>query len=180
MEYTDGRISIRRYQPDDVDNLLEAARESVREIYPWMDWCHPKFNRKDSTTWVMSRDQDWNQGGEYSFVIVDAVTRRFLGGCGINAVNHAHNYANLGYWMRTSETRKGIATAATKLLARFGFEELKLNRIEIVVAIGNRASERVAEKAGAMKEGVLRRRLMIASQSHDASMFSLVPEDVLP
>ena len=174
MEYTDGFITIRRYQPEDVESLLEAARESTKEIYPWMEWCHPRFNRKDSTAWVMSRDKDWNAGGEYSFVICDAKTRKFLGGCGINQVNDAHRFANLGYWMRTSETGKGIATAATKLLTRFGFEELQLNRLEIVVAVGNRASERVAEKSGALREGVLRRRLLIGETPYDATMFSLI------
>lgn len=179
MEYSDGVITIRRYRPNDVQDLYEAARESINEIYPWMEWCHPRFSRNDSTAWVMSRDQDWMAGGEYSFVITDALTQRFLGGCGINGLNYAHRFANLGYWMRTSAAGQGAATAATRLLARFGFEELKLNRIEIVVAIGNRASERVAEKAGALREGILRRRLMIGSKAHDATMFSLLPEDIL-
>ena len=178
MEYTDGVFAIRRYQAQDVHPLYEAARESIDQIYPWMEWCHPRFSMKDSTAWVMSRDHDWNTGTEYSFVIIDATTRQFLGGCGINGVNRGHRFANLGYWIRTSATRKGAATAASKLLARFGFEELKLIRIEIVVAIGNKASERVAEKLGALREGILRRRLMIGTKAHDATMFSLAPQDI--
>jgi ribosomal-protein-serine acetyltransferase len=62
-------------------------------------------------------------------------------------------------------------------VARFGFEELKLNRIEIVVATGNHRSQKVAEKVGAVCEGVLRRRLMVRETIYDAVMFSLVPAD---
>jgi ribosomal-protein-serine acetyltransferase len=63
-------------------------------------------------------------------------------------------------------------------VARFGFNELKLNRIEIVVAVRNTASLRVAEKVGATREGVLRSRLVAHGQIHDAVMFSLIRGDL--
>lgn len=71
----------------------------------------------------------------------------------------------------------GIATAIVPMLARFGFEQLNLNRIEIVAAEGNLPSQRVAEKAGAFREGLLRYRLFVHGKSLDAFMFSLVPSD---
>src|SRR3990172_4536404 len=102
----------------------------------------------------------------------------YLGGCGLNGIGE-YKFANLGYWVRTSRTKQGVATAATLLLARFGFDELKLNRIEIVVATGNYASQRVAEKAGATREGVLRNRLILKGKPVvDAVMFSLIPKDL--
>ena len=180
MELTDGTFIIRQYRTDDVDALYAAARESIEQIYPWMDWCHPRFSRQDSKIWVGSREKDWKTGGEYSFVIADVITKSFLGSCGINGVSRNHKFANLGYWVRTSATRRGAATAATRLLAKFGFQELNLNRIEIVVSVGNRPSERVAEKAGAAREGILRRRLLIGNKSHDATMYSLIREDFIP
>ena len=64
------------------------------------------------------------------------------------------------------------------MAARFGFEELGLHRIEIVAAVENIASQRVAEKAGAVREGVLRKRLLIRGESQDAVLFSLLPEDL--
>ena len=76
--------------------------------------------------------------------------------------------------MRSSQTRRGIATAATLLAAQFGFEDLGLCRIEIVAAVGNAASQRVAEKAKATREGVLQNRLLLHNRSHDAVMYSLV------
>jgi len=64
------------------------------------------------------------------------------------------------------------------LVARFGFDELKLRRIEIVAAINNKASQRVAEKAGATREGILRNRLVVRDKVYDAVMFSLIPGDL--
>ncbi|HEX8891487.1 MAG TPA: GNAT family protein, partial [Pyrinomonadaceae bacterium] len=67
--------------------------------------------------------------------------------------------------------------SATRLAARFALEELKLQRVEILAATGNHASQRVAEKAGATREGVLRKRLLVKGQAQDAVLYSLVSED---
>ncbi len=79
--------------------------------------------------------------------------------------------------MRSSQIGRGVATAATLLAAEFGFEDLGLNRIEILTAIGNVASGRVAEKAGAKKEGILRSRLLLHNCPQDAVMYSLIVAD---
>ena len=97
---------------------------------------------------------------------------------GLNFFNRVHQVANLGYWVRTSATGRGVATKAAHLVARFGFAQLGLHRIEILAAVDNIASQRVAEKVGAVREGVLRKRLLINGESLDAVMFSLLPEDV--
>lgn len=73
---------------------------------------------------------------------------------------------------------QGIAPAATRLLAKWGFEAVKLIRIEIVVNTANQRSLRAAEKAGAKREGVLRNRLYLQDKAHDAVMHSLIPGEV--
>jgi len=65
-------------------------------------------------------------------------------------------------------------------MAYFGFRNLDLNRLEILIAVDNRASQRVAEKVGAVREGVLRNRLVVRDKVHDAVMFSLIPSDFKP
>ena len=97
---------------------------------------------------------------------------------GINQLHPVHQFANLGYWVRSSCTGHGIAVAAVRLCAQFGFAELHLKRLEILTAAGNVRSQRVAEKAGATREGVLRQRLNIGDVWHDAVLFSLLPADL--
>ena len=172
-------FGIRRYRPDDVPLLFEAIRESINEIYPWLPWCHPEYSMEDSSAWVQSRDEAWDADREYSFVILDQRNARFAGGVGLGQVNRINQMANLGYWVRTSCTRRGAATAATRLIAEFGFRELGLQRIEILAAVGNDASQRVAEKAGATKEGTLRNRLLNHGKPTDAVLYSMIPEDIV-
>lgn len=177
-ELTDGTIRLRQYHLNDADELYEAVRESMSELHPWMPWCHPDYSIEDSRQWLASREEAGNCGSEYSFRISDARTDRYLGGVGLNQINNLYRAANLGYWIRTSAAGRGAATRATRLVARFGFEELNLIRIEIVAAVGNLASQRVAEKVGAFREGVMRRALLIHGAAHDAVLTSLIAEDM--
>jgi len=177
-EFSDGTIAIRPFREGDVPLLFEAVRESVSELSAWMAWCSPDYSLQDSSEFVKSAPSAWEKGEHFSFVVVDANSNRFLGGTGLNFINPLHNFANLGYWVRSSATRRGVASRAVKLVARFGFHELKFSRLEILAAVGNVGSQRAAEKAGARHEGILRKRLQLHGQSEDAVLFSLVAEDL--
>ena len=155
--------------------LFEAAVESRAEISRWMPWCHEGYSIEDALNWTYPQPAAWAAGSGYEFVIIDRESKKLLGACGINFLNAPNRYANLGYWIRSSQTGKGYASEAAKLAADFAFTELGLSRVEIVAAVGNLASQRVAEKAGAMREGVLRNRLVVGDTTLDAVMFSLVP-----
>lgn len=178
INLSDGAVALRRYRIEDAEPIYHAVRESINEISPWMPWCHGAYSLEDSRTWSASRDDAWTGGLAYDFVIHKPGQDVPIGVCGLNHINYEVQMANLGYWVKTGETQKGIATAAVLLLARFGFDELKLNRIEILVSTENKPSQKVAEKAGAMQEGVLRRRLVVHDKVYDAVMYSLTPEDL--
>lgn len=177
-ELTDGHIRLRPYHVDDADELYKAVRESIAELHPWMPWCRPDYSIADSRDWLAARAEARSKGTEYDFRISDARTDEYLGGVGLNQIKELYKAANLGYWMKTSATGRGVATRATRLVARFGFEELNLIRIEIVAAVGNLASQRVAEKVGAVREGVMRKALIIHGAEHDAVLTALVAEDM--
>ena len=166
-------IQVRRYQPEDVDAVYAAVIESCAELSPWMPWCHAGYSRADAVTWVESRPAAWEGNEEWSHVIVDAAGR-LLGACGIHRLDLRNGVGELGYWVRTSATRQGIATAATRLLCDWAFGEAKLQRIEVLTSVANFPSQRVAEKAGGVREGVLRERIELHGSRHDAVLFSIL------
>ncbi len=173
MASSDAGAVIRPYVESDAPVLLEAARESVDEVFPWMQWCHPGYAMHDATSWIAATIAGHRDGTMFDFVIFDA-TGRFAGGCGINHINRLDKFANVGYWVRTSSTRRGIAVVAVSQLLQWAFAHTDLNRLEIVAAVGNTRSQRVAEKVGALREGVLRHRLIAKGRPHDAIMHSVV------
>jgi ribosomal-protein-serine acetyltransferase len=171
-------LLVRPFRPTDVNALYEAVRESMNELRPWMPWCHPNYSIEDTAVWVMSRDEAWAKGTDYGFAIFDVETGTFLGSVGLNKIDPLNRSANLGYWVRSDSTKRGVATTATRLLAMWGFNSLGLQRIEIVASVENLASQRVALKAGARREGIMRRALWLNERAHDAVLTSLVPEDL--
>lgn len=177
-ELTDGRVGLRPYRASDVDALFEAARESMATVGRWLPWCHTHYAREETTEWIGSRSQVWKDGIEYSFSIVDASSGALLGGCGLNQIDHAVRRANLGYWVRASAEGRGYATAAARLLARWGIERVGFERLEIVAAAGNVGSQRVAEKLGATREGMARCRLRVRDVQHDAAQYAIVRGDL--
>jgi RimJ/RimL family protein N-acetyltransferase len=167
---------LRTYAATDAGALFEAARESIAEVYPWLEWCHPDYSLAEAEQWARSR-AELAPGEEYNFVILGP-DDRFLGGCGLNQINRTHKFANLGYWVRSSATGRGVATEAVRELEKFAFEQTDLVRLEIVCAVGNERSQRVAERAGAYREGILRSRLLLHGRAVDAVTYSLVRLEV--
>jgi RimJ/RimL family protein N-acetyltransferase len=175
--FTDGNILIRPFSAEDINPLYEAVRQSISEISQWLDWCHANYSLEEASAFVLSRDEAWKTEDEYGFAVLDVETRMFLGCVGLNQFNRNYQFCNLGYWIRTSHTGRGIASSAARLAARFALAELNLHRVEILAATGNHASQRTAEKIGAVREGELRKRLLIKGQPADAVLYSLIKED---
>jgi ribosomal-protein-serine acetyltransferase len=170
---------IRLYPPNlkDAPGLYAAVRESINSLKPWMSWCHDNYAIEETIQWIEHLPNAWENDLEYQFVITEAGTGTILGGCGLNRIDRAYQMANLGYWVISSHRGEGFAGQAARLVAQFAMEHLGLVRVEIVVAVGNQASLRVAEKLTATREGVLRNRILIRGTPHDAVMHSLIPQD---
>jgi ribosomal-protein-serine acetyltransferase len=169
------RVSIRPYEKGDAQALLEAVRESIPEVSIWMPWCHPDYSLEDARTFLEAAAIGWEQGAQFDFAIL--ADDRIAGSCGINRVNLQDRVANLGYWVRSTCTGQGVASVATRKLLAWAFEHTDLNRIEIVAAVGNLASQRVAEKVGARRDAVLAKRTMVLGRPSDAVLFSVLRAD---
>jgi RimJ/RimL family protein N-acetyltransferase len=176
-------VRIRPVELSDADGLCDALLESKAEMIRWF-W-HPDAVDHATPTPDAQRERIAAQirareaRSAFSFSIVDVRDGTILGGCTINVIAWEPGFANVGYWVRTSRNGQGIAPTAVRLLARFGFEELGLHRLELVIDVDNERSIRVAEKAGAVLEGVARNRVTGHSGAlRPARMYSLVPEDL--
>ena len=172
---TGSGLLVRPYRDGDAPALFAAVRESVDTIGRWLPWCTPEYGERDAEDWIGICAAGWRSGDHYSFAVFDE-RGGFLGGCGLNQRNRLHNYMNIGYWVRASRQRQGVASRAAALVARFGLEQLGFNRIEIVIEPDNVASRRVAERIVARLEGIARNRIVTRAGPADAAMYALVPE----
>lgn len=171
-------IILRPFEDGDVEPFVAAVRESAVSVGRWMSWCHEGFSADEARAWFASCAQAAIEGTAFEFGVFAGDGKEVLGGAGLNQFNRQHNFGNLGYWVRTSRQRRGIAALAAKALAKFGFDYLSLARIEIVMAVGNEASVGVARKLGARFECIARNRIVLDDRSIDANVYSLIRADM--
>jgi ribosomal-protein-serine acetyltransferase len=176
-ELADDSLCLRIPTVADAAAATEAVRSSLVELMSWTSWCHADYSTADVEKSVGKVADERFEDRAYSFYIHDNSTGRILGGCGLYHIDRSIDGASLGYWVRSDFAGRGIATRAARLLTDHGFRDLDLARIEILVALENRASQRVAEKVGAVREGLLRRRLMVQGTLVDAVVYSLIAGD---
>lgn len=161
----------------DAPEVFRAIDESRAEVSRWMDWCRPTYGLHDAEEWIRTSRDGSDEGTCFQFGIFAG--RRFVGSCGLSRIDRTACVANLGYWVRTSASGQGVAPEAARRVIEWAFANTDVERIEILAAVGNRRSQRVAEKIGAVKEGVLRRRLAVFGRHHDAVIYSIVRGDPL-
>ena len=176
-ELTDGTVVLRPFRLDDSTQVYEAVRESLTALKPWMSWAHDAYSQQEAEDFIKITRARWEERSLFAFAITDAKTGDILGGCSLSHKNPVYHYCNLGYWVRTLRQGEGIAGRAAKLAARYGFEHGGSIRAEIVMAVGNEKSLRVAEKIGAHYEGMLLNRMVVGKAIYDAHMYSLIPQD---
>jgi RimJ/RimL family protein N-acetyltransferase len=168
-------LLLRPYRPEDSHALAAAVRESAESVGAWLPWCRTDYSEAEAGAWISHCGEGWRSGEHFAFAAFDAITAQFLGSAGLNQRNRPHNFMNLGYWVRTSRQGNAVAVRAARLVAAFGFGQVGLTRIEIVTALDNRASRRVAEKSGAAFEAVARNRIVDRGNAVDAAVYALVP-----
>ena len=172
-------LLIRPLATEDVDALFDTVSASLSTLSQWLPWAKPGYARSDSATWVAHCQRSWSAGLGYHLGIFDAASGALLGGVGFSHVNTARRSANLGYWVADAARGREVAVTAARLAAAWAFEQLGLQRIEILVQPENTASLRVAVKLGAVCEGIARNGIIVDDNPHEAIVHSLIPGDLV-
>jgi RimJ/RimL family protein N-acetyltransferase len=103
--------------------------------------------------------------------------RRLLGSISIMRLAWEHARGEVGYWLAEEARGQGHATRATRAICRWAFEALKLERIDLLAATGNPASQRVAERCGFTREAVLRSYMRGRDGPQDMVAYGLLLTD---
>src|SRR5918992_4180886 len=119
MELTDGLIVLRRPTPDDAPAVHEACQDP--EIPRWIPVIPQPYTEQSALEFVHWSDGEWERGN-YSLVIVDALTGQLLGAIGMG-VRKETKTGHIGYWVAAPARRRGVASSALRLLAGWALEQ---------------------------------------------------------
>jgi len=111
----------------------------------------------------------------FYFLLIDKKTDLPIGDCGFHTWNKVHNRAELFYTLRDDiHKQKGIMTEVLKFVLDYGFNELKLHRIEALVADTNIPSIKLLKRFNFSKEGTMREDYVVNGKNEDSDCYSLL------
>ncbi|WP_405113322.1 GNAT family N-acetyltransferase [Micromonospora sp. NBC_01405] len=121
----------------------------------------------------------WLAGFAADLAILDAATGELVGGCALHHDEPATGQAMIGYSMLPAGRGRGLATRTARLVAGWAFDEVGIARIWAGTRPENVASQRVLEKVGFSREGLLRGRLPGPDGTrYDSLIYALLATDV--
>lgn len=171
---SDGLL-LRRFQSSDPPLLLEAVTESGTDLSRYETWARPSFTLDDATEYANWWITGWRDATAFFFAVEN--DGGLLGACGLFGIDLTVRRASLGYWIRSSQTGRGYASAAAQAVARVGFEQLGLERVDMLTAVTNTGSLRVGEKIGTIQVAVIPDGLNLYGVRHDAISLSVHNDD---
>jgi len=171
------RLMLRPFHRRDVGSLDHAIRESLTDLEPWLPWA-VGYERGVAQRFVRESVSAWSEGKAFDFAIrlVDDPDRH-VGNISVWHVSRQNRIGEIGYWVHSDFVNGGIATEATARTLQIGFEELGLHKLTLRIAVGNKPSERVAEKLGFLQEGTLREEVKIGQTWIDHTIWSLLENE---
>jgi len=142
-------VTLRRYRPEDLDELLAVATDSRDHLRPFMPWA-AEISRAAQAGFLAQADRDWDQGVAYNYAVRSGA--ELAGGVSLMA-RIGPGGLEIGYWIARDRTRQGLATAAAAALTEQAFRLPGVQRVEIVHDERNVASGGIPRKLGFTRVG---------------------------
>jgi precorrin-6Y C5,15-methyltransferase (decarboxylating) len=170
-----GDLTLRPMGMADADDVAEACRDV--ETMRWLPLPRP-YTRADAEWFITTFGPGQRESGAG---IVFAIERagRLAGAIDLKRVDWAARVAEVGYWVAPWARGRGAASQAARAIAEWAVRDHGFERVQLFAAVGNAASQRVAHKAGFVREGVARNACCVPDGRADMVLFSLVPGDLL-
>ncbi|XP_010546623.1 PREDICTED: uncharacterized protein LOC104818651 [Tarenaya hassleriana] len=164
-------LSLRPFELGDVKELLKwAGDERVTRYLQW-----PRLTTEEEA-FAFVRDVCLPHPWRRSICLRD----RSIGFVSVFPESAENNFkAYFGYGLSYEHWGKGIATRAVEMAVSEVLKDLPhLLRLQAFVQVENKASQRILEKTGFQREGLLRKYISLKGQIHDVFVYSLLPSDL--
>src|SRR4051812_28859200 len=147
-------VRLRPWSEADVPGLVLAFGDPVLRRFSWRT---APYTERDARADLAGHEAARLRGEALHLALAEPADERgVLGGVSLHEVRPGQGCAAVGYWLGPAGRGRGAATQAVDLLARWAFAEHGIARLELTCGPDNAASQRVAERCGFTREGLLR------------------------
>ena len=175
-EIQSARLVFRFITESDLEDIFEYAKNP--KITEYLCWDYHK-NKQDTLNFISQTNQSYSNSNDLVFGIILKNKQKLIGSIGMHKINHIHSSCELGYVINDKFWNKGYMTESVQTIVKFGFNELKLNRIIARIRLANITSQKVLEKNGFIKEGLLREEMLVKGKYVDHFLFSILEKDFI-
>jgi ribosomal-protein-serine acetyltransferase len=171
------RLRVRALHRSDAGPLHDAIEETLDDLVPWLPWARPGHTRTETRRYVRAARAAWARRTSFEFAIEERASGTLLGVTSLHRLDWLRRSAGLGYWIRRRRFGEGLATEASDAVVSHAFGSLSIHRVEALVALANKSSQRVVEKLGFTREGVAREVEFVDGRFLDHLQYSLLDDD---
>lgn len=169
-------ISLRQIQYGDAQRLFDLYKRNLDRLRPWFRWAPTVRSVGDVrgaiAEWIERRD---GEGKLTGVIEEDGV---MLGLAYLTHHNKSDRKTELGYFLDAAQEGRGLVTRSCRVLIRYAFQTLEVNRIDITADVNNARSQAVAERLGFTRESVLRQWLRFEDGRYaDMASYRLLREE---
>jgi RimJ/RimL family protein N-acetyltransferase len=173
----DGPVVLRAWVEADVPAIVAACQDP--EIARWSPVIPSPYGEKDALGWLASQEPARTAGRALELA-VSTSSGELLGAVALSDVQLSQLRSGVGYWLAPHARGHGHAATAVRLIAHWAFSHLGLARLELVTHPENVASQRVAERCGFVREGLLRSHMIIrrTGERRNSIVYGLLPGEL--
>lgn len=169
-----GAIVLRPLREEDIEPIFNACQDPTISAFTRVPY---PYDRELAEEFVRGSDIAYRAHQGVVFAIEHQGA--FAGTIGLHSIQLTDHCAEIGYWIEKSHRENGIATEAVKALLNFALKIAGFRRIEAMADFDNVASQRVMERAGMVRDALLRNRVTKADgRQIDMVLFSKVSSEV--
>ena len=165
-------VRLRMESAVDIFNVIDQNRHTLRKWLPFVD-----NTCKVTDTEIFIKSVLQSSGPKRDIVYEVRYLGEFAGLIALKEIDRWNKKSEMGYWLDPLFEGKGIMTMACKAMIDCAFSQMKLNRIQVKVGIGNARSSRIPEKLGFKFEGIERAGEKFPSHYIDLEVFSLLRKE---
>ena len=175
---TDGATRLRPWRDSDLPSIVRACQDP--DIVRWTR-VPARYGEADARSFLLARYDALHAGSTAPFAIVkNDDDAQLLGSISLMRLAWQHARGEVGYWLAREARGAGHVTRAVRLICRWGFDTLGLERIDLLAGTGNAASQKVAQRAGFTREAVLRSYMRGKGERQDMVAFGLLRGELQP
>jgi ribosomal-protein-serine acetyltransferase len=165
---------LRLLDEQDARELHELIEANRAYLAPWLPWAAGQ-TFEDTLDFIRgTRSQAEGNNGFQAAIVTEEGIAGMVGYVGLDWGNRS---TRIGYWLDEGQQGRGTMTAAVRLLVDHALTVWRLNRVEIIVATGNRRSRAIPERLGFNEEGTLRQFQVIDGRYLDCVSYSMLAAD---